>query len=374
MVLLESLLSELPDDCFQWLNKGNNGTNDVTEVMVMATPDINNWIVPGELVLTSLFGLSDAEQESLVTGLRRNRSTGLIVKKNDYLADVPKQVIEYSKKNDLPLLELRNITYREVIKKFDHLKSLDLASREKFVDPQLEKDIQETFRGENNPEGLYRLRQRLKLSVSGKVRVIMTQQKDFPGEEFKQLVNASETFIVNCAIGFIDHNLVILANDRSELQEFKHNVSEKLPNCQLLSSSLTSLKELHEVYRQMMNMRKLVNTDHLKAPFISIDSLGVDKLFISQSSRFLEKVLVNSQLKLLQTQQPVLFESLRAYFLTNQNITQAAKRLFIHPKSLAYRLHKVEQILDINLNDADQSLYLNLTTKFLALRRAGFYV
>ncbi|KRM40403.1 hypothetical protein FD47_GL002852 [Lentilactobacillus parafarraginis DSM 18390 = JCM 14109] len=342
--------------------------------MVMATPDINNWIVPGELVLTSLFGLSDAEQESLVTGLRRNRSTGLIVKKNDYLADVPKQVIEYSKKNDLPLLELRNITYREVIKKFDHLKSLDLASREKFVDPQLEKDIQETFRGENNPEGLYRLRQRLKLSVSGKVRVIMTQQKDFPGEEFKQLVNASETFIVNCAIGFIDHNLVILANDRSELQEFKHNVSEKLPNCQLLSSSLTSLKELHEVYRQMMNMRKLVNTDHLKAPFISIDSLGVDKLFISQSSRFLEKVLVNSQLKLLQTQQPVLFESLRAYFLTNQNITQAAKRLFIHPKSLAYRLHKVEQILDVNLNDADQSLYLNLTTKFLALRRAGFYV
>jgi purine catabolism regulator len=40
------------------------------------------------------------------------------------------------------------------------------------------------------------------------------------------------------------------------------------------------------------------------------------------------------------------------YLLSNGNQAEAAKRLFIHPNTLRYRLAKISDMLGVNLDDA----------------------
>lgn len=58
-----------------------------------------------------------------------------------------------------------------------------------------------------------------------------------------------------------------------------------------------------------------------------------------------------------------LFDTLRVYLKTNGNIKDAADFLFIHRSSLKYRLEKIRQILNMDIEDAEQRFNLMLAYK-----------
>ena len=62
-----------------------------------------------------------------------------------------------------------------------------------------------------------------------------------------------------------------------------------------------------------------------------------------------------------------LVKTLETYFDTNQVAQQAAHRLFIHPKTLKYRLRRIEEILGTNPFDGDRQLSFYLATKLTGL-------
>ncbi len=59
--------------------------------------------------------------------------------------------------------------------------------------------------------------------------------------------------------------------------------------------------------------------------------------------------------------------TLEAYFDANQTLQQAAFNLFVHPKTLRYRLHRIEEILGTNPFSKDQQLNYYLATKLARL-------
>ncbi|KAA3656133.1 MAG: PucR family transcriptional regulator [Chloroflexi bacterium] len=62
-----------------------------------------------------------------------------------------------------------------------------------------------------------------------------------------------------------------------------------------------------------------------------------------------------------------LVKTLETYFDANQNSQQAARILFIHPKTLKYRLRRIEEILDTNPFAGDKQLSFYLATKLTKL-------
>jgi sugar diacid utilization regulator len=48
---------------------------------------------------------------------------------------------------------------------------------------------------------------------------------------------------------------------------------------------------------------------------------------------------------------PIQFEALRAYFDTCQDVQAAAKKIFVHPNTLRYRLERFELALGQSLRD-----------------------
>lgn len=58
-------------------------------------------------------------------------------------------------------------------------------------------------------------------------------------------------------------------------------------------------------------------------------------------------------------------QTLRAYLDSGCNAVQTAKSLFIHRSTLLYRLDKIRQILDSDLDDAEELLYLSISLRLL---------
>ena len=63
-----------------------------------------------------------------------------------------------------------------------------------------------------------------------------------------------------------------------------------------------------------------------------------------------------------------LVKTLETYYDANQVSQQAARDLFIHPKTLKYRLRRIEEILGINPFDGDRQLVFYLATKLHRLQ------
>lgn len=62
-----------------------------------------------------------------------------------------------------------------------------------------------------------------------------------------------------------------------------------------------------------------------------------------------------------------LLESLRLYFAHNFNIQEAASDMYVHFNTLKYRLHRIEEITQFNLNDAEGRLHLHLGLKIWSI-------
>ena len=58
-------------------------------------------------------------------------------------------------------------------------------------------------------------------------------------------------------------------------------------------------------------------------------------------------------------------KTLRTYLEHNLKTVQSAKDLFIHRCNFQYRLESIRNILDTDLEDADELFYLNLSLRLL---------
>ncbi len=64
-------------------------------------------------------------------------------------------------------------------------------------------------------------------------------------------------------------------------------------------------------------------------------------------------------------------ETLRTYLDSAMNAVQTARALFIHRSTLLYRLDKIKEVLESDLDDADERLYLALSIRLLESRENG---
>ncbi len=62
-----------------------------------------------------------------------------------------------------------------------------------------------------------------------------------------------------------------------------------------------------------------------------------------------------------------LFDTLRVYLLTNGNITETSNALYIHRSSLKYRLDKIRQLMDMDIDNAEERFNLMLAYKLFDL-------
>lgn len=71
-------------------------------------------------------------------------------------------------------------------------------------------------------------------------------------------------------------------------------------------------------------------------------------------------------------EKPLLFETLHAFIENNNNHNQTAKKLFVHPKTIHYRMNKIKDSYNIDVTNYNDVFDIILAMKLLTLKgKAG---
>lgn len=90
----------------------------VTNVNIMEVPDIDKWVKPGELLLTTGFAIKDDMEalNRLIPLLSSKKLAGLGIKPKRYLAGYTEQMIEIAESLDFPIIEFpQHMSYSDLI-------------------------------------------------------------------------------------------------------------------------------------------------------------------------------------------------------------------------------------------------------------------
>lgn len=74
----------------------------------------------------------------------------------------------------------------------------------------------------------------------------------------------------------------------------------------------------------------------------------------------------------LQSMDPSYWETMRAFVQFNGNHKQTAVSLHIHPNTLAYRLKKIEEVLDVKLTSQKDMINIILSMEILHFTQTRF--
>lgn len=72
-----------------------------------------------------------------------------------------------------------------------------------------------------------------------------------------------------------------------------------------------------------------------------------------------------------QTMNTRFMSTLEYYFMYNQNVTEAAKAMFIHRNTFIYRIDKIKDLLNIDLKNSDELFEIQLALNLYRLLQRG---
>jgi purine catabolism regulator len=98
--------------------------------------------------------------------------------------------------------------------------------------------------------------------------------------------------------------------------------------------------------------------------------LGVYRLLLQLAGRqslaeFIPKAF--GQLALVKQGGPTLMKTLKTYLQCDRNMSSTAKNLFVHVKTVAYRIERIKKLTGLSLTDPDEILHLQIGLKILSL-------
>ena len=105
--------------------------------------------------------------------------------------------------------------------------------------------------------------------------------------------------------------------------------------------------------------------------YTDFSRLGVMKILYNATNRQMLEEAVPESIRNLcrydRENKSTLLKSLQVYFSVNCNASRAAERLFIHYKTMLYRLEKIKSVTGLNLEDSEERLEAEVGLKILAL-------
>ncbi|MCM3757273.1 helix-turn-helix domain-containing protein [Sporosarcina aquimarina] len=130
------------------------------------------------------------------------------------------------------------------------------------------------------------------------------------------------------------------------------------------SNPSSSIDGILKAYEQCRKALEIANRHHLQSSIVSIDDWdllahGVEEILLPA-----QWTLDTHITKLMNhVNGPVLIDSFLVYCDEKMNMSQAARKLYIHRNTLLYRLQQLQEILSIDLNSFKQCTLLYLAIK-----------
>lgn len=368
---------------------GQNGLERIIRfVDILEVPDIINWLQGGQLLLTTGYAIKDQPeiQEKLIEELARVNAAGIVIKLKRFLDIVPEKMIQKADELNLPIIQLpAEIPYIEIIHPL--YKEILLRQNEKKLAGEMFKEI---VYGEFNEAA--ELKKRLSMinssfNVESPFIIIMIRANHL--RNLRSLLKVEE---IKENSGFItveiEDNFVILypvdikgdwekSLEKSLFHDFAA-VNETIHNgvsC-IVSRVLFNTLELPEEYRRVYSALRVLHQLPVKKAVNYYREI-IHYIFLNEISKLeitheFVKYVLQPLLDGNKKEREDLVNTLYELVKNDGNLTQTARRAFIHRNTLRYRIGKLVKILHTPLNSPEEFFKYNLALTLYKLMRRSF--
>ncbi|MGB3159779.1 PucR family transcriptional regulator [Carnobacterium sp.] len=164
-----------------------------------------------------------------------------------------------------------------------------------------------------------------------------------------------------------DSEETIKKNLLSSIETSKRMLSINELDMSISFSYTGDLSHLNSLYKQAKNTQRIAALFGEENALYSYHDIGIYQLFsdlnhLDQFEKFIPKSLL-----ILNKNQPELIETLKIFLDNNQNYKDTADTLFLHPKTVRYRLDKIKKLTSIQFNNAEELLQINVGLRLLKM-------
>lgn len=237
----------------------------------------------------------------------------------------------------------------------------------------------------NNKEDIEDIIYNLKLDLSLPYRIVIINFSKIIKEHNSSDINRFSDKVANLSRAYFNNSIyvkqprkiiLIVPIDLKDLESIKNNLTNIItevtssPGYKQMISYVTiseekSVFDLSKGYKQAMDIRPLGDLWQNESSIVAYDDIGIFKLFIETESIASLKQFVPDKIWSLQDKNPELLKTLHTFINANQNYSETAKILYVHPKTVRYRVNQLIEQYDIQFDNPDQILHFNIAIRIV---------
>lgn len=123
--------------------------------------------------------------------------------------------------------------------------------------------------------------------------------------------------------------------------------------------------------KEVLDTQKILRLFHSTNKILCYEDLGIYKLFLESNSLGDLEKFISPKLNKFRLDYPQLFDTLKIFLDTNQSYTLTSEKLFLHPKTVRYRIEKTRDILGIDFTNPEEILQLQVASRLIKLIEGG---
>ena len=138
----------------------------------------------------------------------------------------------------------------------------------------------------------------------------------------------------------------------------------------ILGTCVTGIKELAHSFKEAQVALEVGKVFDTEKTIISYENLGIARLIYQLPTTlcdmFLKEVFKRGSIESLD--QETLF-TIQKFFENNLNVSETARKLFVHRNTLVYRLEKIKKLTGLDLREFDDAIVFKvalMVNKYLA--------
>jgi PucR family transcriptional regulator, purine catabolism regulatory protein len=157
----------------------------------------------------------------------------------------------------------------------------------------------------------------------------------------------------------------------SSIEKHMHNMAEdnlfkEFYYCLSISSKVEKF-DIPKANVEVLDTQKVLRLFHNTNKILAYEDLGIYKLFLESDSLEQIEKFISPKIRKFRLDYPQLFETLEIFLNTNQNFTLTSEILFLHPKSVRYRIDKIKDVLGIEFTNPEEILQLQVAARLFKL-------
>ncbi|WP_373601526.1 PucR family transcriptional regulator [Paraclostridium bifermentans] len=348
---------------------GKNGIyKTVTWTYICETIEFSKWVNGGELIFITGMGM-DLDERSMKKFLlecgEKDISGVVILTNSEYIKEIPTSCIELANNLNLPLF---NMAWD--IKLIDATKEISNYIIERSFIENKEKELLKEllFSYSLDKERIYKLCKSCKFKTKDLYFAAVFNIEDIDKNHIEYIIDYVKVKLRNINIKFLldifENNIICIINNildkefkiKQVLNEINNNLNECNASILSIGRSYSNIFDIKISYEECINILDYYRYQEYDDQIIDYDKIGFYKLLFYIKDIDQLKLYRNEAIgKLLEYDKDKnsnMLKTLKVYLYNDCNLIKTSNKLFIHRNTLIYRINKIKNILDINLDSA----------------------